>query len=87
MFNRMIIKYINNLKKEDIIEFSKSENINLNDKEIDIIYNTIKKDYKILLYGNSDDIFNNLKDKINNDSYNKIKKLYEFYKNKYKNYL
>ena len=58
-----------------------------NSNEIDIIYNIIKNDYKVLLYGDSKPIFDNLKSRINPTSYQKIYELYNFYKNKYKNYL
>ena len=83
MFNKIIEKYIKKLTKEDIINFSNNENIILNDNEIDIIYNTIKNDYKSLLYSNNKIIFNDLKNKINPNAYNKIIELYTFYKNKY----
>ena len=45
-----------------------NENIILNSNEVDIIYNTIKNDYKVLLYGDSKPIFDNLKRKILNMS-------------------
>lgn len=87
MFSKLILKYINNLTKNDIMLLASSNNIKLNNDEVDIIYNYIKKDYKILLYGNSEPIFNDLKNKINYDSYEKIKYFFNFYKKKYKNYL
>ena len=76
-----------NISKNDIKNIAKNENVILNDKEIDIIYFYIKNEYKTLLYGDSDSIFNDLKSRINPTSYNQIKDLFDFYKNKYQNYL
>lgn len=87
MISRLIEKNIKSLTKEDIINYSKNENIILNSNEIDIIYNTIKNDYKTLLYADSRPIFDNLKSRINPTAYQKIYELYNFYKDKYKNYL
>ena len=87
MISRLIEKNIKSLTKEDILHYSKNENIILNDNEVEIIYNIIKNDYKILLYVNSEPIFNNLKSRINPTAYKKIYELYNFYKDKYKNYL
>ena len=85
MFSKIIENYIKNITKNDILNYSKKEQIELNDNELDIVYNIIKNDYKILLYGDSTNIFNKLKNRINPTSYNKIKQLFDFYKNKYKN--
>ena len=87
MFKKLIENHIKNLTKKDIIDYSKNENINLNNNEIDIIFNYIKNDYKTLLYGDSSYIFKDLKNRINPTSYQKIKSLYDTYKDKYKNYL
>ena len=87
MILKLIEKHINSLTKEDIINLAKEENIILNDNEINIVYNTIKSDYKTLLYGDNKPIFDNLKSRINPTAYQKIYELYNFYKEKYKNYL
>ncbi|MBP3460838.1 MAG: DUF2624 family protein [Bacilli bacterium] len=87
MILKFIEKNINSLSKDDIKNIAKNENVILNDKEIDIIYYYIKNEYKTLLYGDSDSIFNDLKSRINPTSYNQIKDLFDFYKNKYQNYL
>ena len=87
MFSRIIENYINNLTKKDIIDFSNKENIILDNSELDYIYKIIKTEYKTILYDDSTDIFNNIKSRINPTSYNKIKKLFDSYKEKYKKYL
>ena len=79
---RLIEHYINKLTKEDIIEFSIKNDIILNNDELIYLYKIIKEKYKILLNGDTS-IFNEIKDNININAYNKIIELY----NKYKNYL
>ena len=79
---RLIEHYINKLTKEDIIEFSIKNDIILNNDELIYLYKIIKEKYKILLNGDTS-IFNEIKDNININTYNKIIELY----NKYKNYL
>lgn len=87
MFSKMIENYIKNLTKKDIIDFSNKEGITLDNNELDLIFNTIKTEYKTLLYSDSTNIFNNIKSRINPTSYQKIKQLFETYKEKYKKYL
>lgn len=87
MFSKMIDNYIKNLTKDDILNYSIKEKINLNFNELECIYNTIKNDYKTLLYGDYNTIFNNIKSRINPTSYRKIKTLFIKYKNKYNKYL
>lgn len=82
-----IEKYIQKLTINDINNFSLKNNIILNENEKRLIYNYIKKDWKIIIYGNPISIFNELKRNIKIEEYNKIEKLYYIYKNKYKNLL
>lgn len=79
---RLIEHYINKLTKEDIIDFSIKNDIILNNDELIYLYKIIKEKYKIILSGDTS-IFNEIKDNININTYNKIIELY----NKYKNYL
>jgi len=87
MFFKIIENYINNLNKNDIILFANKNNINLSNKELDYIYNTIKNDYKILLSDNYNIIFKNASNVINHDKLKKIYNLFLDYRNKYINYL
>jgi len=84
MLNRLLIyEYINKLKKEDIINFSKTQGINLNNQEINIIYEYIKKDYK-KIFNNPEEVLNEAKLKLNNTTYLKLNELYINNKNKIK---
>ena len=79
---KLIEHYINKLTKKDIIDFSIKNDIILNNDELIYLYKIIKEKYKLLLNGDTS-IFNEIKDNININTYNKIIELY----NKYKNYL
>ena len=68
----LIIKYINNLSKEDIVFLLNKENIILNNNELDIVYTLLKNDNE-LFFNNKDD----------SNNYLKLINLY----NKYENYL
>lgn len=82
----IIKKYISMLTTKDIDDFGIKNNIHLNDKELSIIYEVIKKDYENLLY-NDERVFKYLENKIEQEKLNKIKVLFHEYKKKYQNYL
>ena len=81
MFN-IIGAYINRLTKEDITKFAYKQGITLKDKEVNIIFNTIKENYKTLIYGNARSILDDLKNKVEPLTYNKIITLYREFKEK-----
>ena len=75
----LIYKYIERIKKEDIANYSLSQNINLNNDELNIIYDYIKHKTNEIL-NNPQEIINEIKDKVSISVYNKIIELYEKYK-------
>lgn len=83
MYNRIIENYIKKLDTKKIIEYGAANNIYLKECESEEILKIIKKDWKILLYGNPTNTFNDLKEKINCESYEKIVDLYYKMKEKY----
>ena len=84
----LIIKqYIDKLTKKDIYDYGIKNDIILDTNSLNIIYDYIKKDWQIILFGDITPIVNNLKSKINNDTFSKIEKLYLKTKEKYKYYL
>lgn len=87
MVLKMIEKKVNSLTKDDVVKMARDENITLNDNEVDIIYKYVKNDWRTLIYGDSNIIFSQLKNQINPNAYDKIKALFDFYRDKYKNYL
>ena len=81
--NRFIIeKYINKLTKQDIINYTNKQNINLSTHELDIIYDYIKNKYTYFLNGHQQKILQDIKNKVNKTTYKKIEELYNTYKNK-----
>ena len=64
MYFNIIKKYINYLKKDDIINFAKKEGVNLNNIELDTIYSVIKTRWEEI-YVNGIKVINEYKDKLN----------------------
>lgn len=79
MYENIIKNYVDKLTKEDIINYSKKEDIFLNDNEINVIYDEIKNKWKQLYNGNTR-VITDLENKINNKAYNQLIDLYNTYK-------
>ena len=79
MFN-VVESYINKMTKSDINNFAIKNNINLNNNELDFIYNFIKTKYKEVL--NNPNSFNLVKYKNNfsNENFIKINAIVNRYK-------
>lgn len=75
-----IYEYINRLKRDDIIKFCNYKNISIQDNEINVLYSYIKNDYK-RFFNNPEDVLNEIKTKVSNNTYMEIMKLYNQYKN------
>ena len=87
MKEQLIKKYITRLTINDTRNFANKNNISLNDDELQIVYNQIKENWQTLIYGDANIIFNDLKGKLNNTAYLKIKDLYTTSKEKYQLFL
>ena len=87
MIKKLIENKINKLTLDDLKILSSSNNIKLNNQELNYLYNKLKKDWYTFLYNDPNPILNDIKDNINSNSYNKLLDLYYYYKNKYQNYL
>ncbi len=80
MFDKNIIyEYIKRIKKEDIYNYGIKENIELDNKEIDIIYDYINNRYDDII-NDTDNILLEVKNKLNIKTYNKLLELYDKYK-------
>ena len=86
MHRLLIENYVKQIKKSDIYNFALINNIDLSEKDIDILYYYLKKNWEELLYGNKD-ILNDLKQEIDEEKFLKIKSLFELYYNKYQDLL
>lgn len=82
MYFNLIKKYINTLKKSDIVEFARKQNVKLSEIELDTIYNTIKTRWEEI-YTNGIKVIDEYKNKLTNTTYNKLIELYNEYKIKY----
>ena len=80
MNKNLIKKYASNITKEDILKFGESEGVNINNNELNIIYNVIKNKQDEILNGNFYEIINNYKNDFNPVLFNKIIEKYEKYK-------
>lgn len=75
--------YMNNLRKEDVVNFATQKNISLSNQELDFTYDFIKKHYKEIIKDKYKYNFDDYRDKFSNDNFIKIKNLI----NEYINYL
>ena len=80
--NKLIIyEYINRLNRDNIVKFCNLKGISVNDKEIDIIYKYIKNEYK-RFFNNPNDVLDEIKHQVSDNTFMEIMKLYNKYKNK-----
>lgn len=79
-----ILNYIKKLTKDDIIYFSKQQNISLTQKEVDIIYYYIKNRYQDFFNGKGIELLEEIKKKVSHDTYLKILEYYQIYSEKIK---
>ena len=87
MLHKLIDQYISRLTKDDINSFGIKNGIELNDDALNLIYNYVKNDYKTIIFGNPKPIFDNIKQNVDETTYQKIENLYLTFYDKYKNYL
>ena len=81
--NYLIKEYIKKITEEDIYNFALKEGITLLDKEKKIIYVYLKNYWQVFLNEEATFLFEELKEKLEPKTYNKILELYDKYK-KYK---
>lgn len=81
--NNLVRKYIENLKKEDIINFASKENITITNNEVNIIYDTIKNNTDALLSKDALSYIKRFKSVLSDEVYDLIIEKY----NKYKDFI
>lgn len=79
---QLIKEYIENIDEYTINKYAKINNINLNNEEIKTIYMYIKNYWQIFYKGDPTELFNELKEQLQEENYLKIKELYQKYKEK-----
>jgi len=83
---RLISEYVNRMTLDDVNKFALQNGINLKDDELKLVYTYIKNDWRTICFGNPRGILDDLKSKIDINSYSKIESLYMFFKNRYSNF-
>ncbi len=68
--------YVDRLTCDDIKNFATSQGISLDSKNLNIIYDYLKKYWRTFYYGNPKDILEELKNKLDAEVYVKLEKLY-----------
>ncbi len=86
MYN-LIKKYMDNLSIEDVSNFATSKNVSLSSEELDFVYDFVKKNWEQVIKNPSLLNLDRYKDHFNPDNFLKIKKLFNEYSAKYKNFL
>ena len=77
----IIMEYIRKLNRNDIINFANKQGITLSNDEVETIYYYIKHEYKRIL-NKDESILVEAKDKLNDNAYNYLEKLYYKYKDR-----
>ena len=83
MKERLISEYVNRMTLEDVNNFALKNGIILKNNEIKIIYDHIKNSWHTIVFGNPRGILDDLKEKLDSTSYQKIESLYIYFKNRY----
>lgn len=78
MKEKIIKSYIKSISKDDIMNYAKKNNINLTNKELDIIYFEIKNNYNDII-NNPNEALYNIKSKVSSNTYDKLYELYTIY--------
>lgn len=76
----IIMEYIRKLNRNDIINFANKQGITLSNDEIETIYYYIKHENRRIL-NKDESILVEAKDKLNDNAYNYLEKLYYKYRN------
>lgn len=83
MKERLISEYVNRMTMQDVNSFALQNGINLKEDELNLIFNHIKNSWHTIVFGNPRGILDDLKNKLDNNSYQKIESLYVYFKNRY----
>ncbi len=82
MYETIIKEYLKRLSLKDINDFANKNKMPLKENEDKIIYDFIMKYWKEIYKGDSNKVFLKLKEKISQNTYNNIIKLYTELKDK-----
>ena len=83
MKERLISEYVSRMTLDDVNSFALKNGIILKDSEIKLIYDHIKNNWRTIVFGNPRGILDDLKEKLDSTSYQKVESLYIYFKNRY----
>lgn len=83
MKEKLISEYVNKMTLDDVNNFALKNGIILKDTEVKLIYDHIKNNWRTIVFGNPRGILDDLKEKLDSTSYQKIESLYIYFKNLY----
>ena len=84
MYDKLIKEYINKITETEIKNYAKKRNILLTNDEAKIIYLYIKNYWQTFYKEDPTELFKELKEKLQPNTYSELIKLYKEYKNKIK---
>ncbi len=87
MIEKIIRKYVENLKIEDIYQFAEQNGVVLSNEEVHYLYDTIQTKWKNVVFGSPEAILKDAKLHLSEKTYQKAEELLYFYLDKYKRYL
>jgi sulfur relay (sulfurtransferase) DsrC/TusE family protein len=76
MYYSLIKSFVERLTVEDVKKFANKEGITLTEEEQNVIYEYVKQHWQTFYFGNPKPLLEELKSKLNTDTYNKIELLY-----------
>lgn len=82
MYKTLLKRYIEQLKKDDVRHFIEKNHYQVNEHDLEILYQTVKTRWEDLYDGNCDLLFLELKEKLAPDTFVAAKNLYYETKNK-----
>ena len=87
MHRIFIENYIKQIDKKSIYNFALQNNINLTEKDVNILYHYLHNNWQDLLSGNQERVFLDLSKEIDEENFWMIKSLFKYYFDKYQNLL
>ena len=78
--NSLIKQYINKININNINDFALKNNIFLNKKELECLYDAIKNRYEEVLYKDDSNVLKYLKENLSAENYEKVINLYKEYR-------
>ena len=87
MFELIYAFYVNWLFVFEFLLWHRQNDIHLSNEQLDILYHYLNEFWEVILYGNREKVFLDMKKRFDEDTFLKMQKLFEEYFNRYKDLL